>query len=59
MAMGPGKRSTGLDFWSIESLFALANGLLYISNLDGPLEIVRFMDEQDEYLMVMLATIVR
>jgi hypothetical protein len=45
MAMGPGKRSTGWDFWSIESLSALANDLLYLSDLDDRLEMVSFWDE--------------
>jgi hypothetical protein len=43
MAMGPGKRSTGWDFWSIESLFALATDLLHLSGLDDLLEMIGFL----------------
>ena len=44
MAMGPGKKSTGWDFWSIESLFALATDLLHLSGLDDLLEMIGFFD---------------
>jgi len=45
MAMGPEKRSTGWDFWSIESLLALANDLLYLSDLDDLLKVIGLLDE--------------
>jgi hypothetical protein len=37
MAMGPGKRSTGWDFWSIET------DLLHLSGLDDLLEMIGFL----------------